>query len=167
MTEIEASILKKIVKSKMVDEFYINMNVLLGTYHISNSQVSRLVGWDAAGYNQKLNRQSDLRLSTVMSICSAVSQAIHEGENISFEQYMEFQEIEFKKLFTYSEFQLGDLYLHITAAAEGREPFLNTKGREMTFRSLRHFVQNRRRTPQFTEAETAVFMRYYAPIEGA
>lgn len=167
MTEFEEATLKKIIKCKMVNEFYVNLNVVMGSYHISNSQLSRLIGWDSAGYNQKMNRQSDLRLSTIIMLCSAISQAIHEDENFNFDQYTEFQEMEFERLFTYSEFQLGDLFLHITAVAEGKEIFLNTKAREKTYRSLWHYVQSKRQGPQLTKQEKAVFMRYYEPTEEA
>ena len=66
LTEFEEITLKKIIKNKMVEDFYVNLNVLLGSSGIRNKELSSKIGWDAAGYNQKLNRRSDLKLSTLI-----------------------------------------------------------------------------------------------------
>ena len=49
MTEYEEITLKKLIKGKMVDVFYVNVNVLMGQNHIANNELSEKIGWDAAG----------------------------------------------------------------------------------------------------------------------
>lgn len=162
MTEFEEITLKKIIKSKMIDEFYVNLNVLLGNYHISNAKVSRMIGWDPAGYNQKMSRQSDLRLSTLLNICTAISELISEEDSSERSKYTQFEEFEFEKLFTFSEFQLGDLFLHVSAVVEGRETFLNTPTRLKAYKSLKYHVFNKRHTPNFSDREKETYMKFYS-----
>jgi len=162
MTEFEEITLKKIIKSKMIDEFYVNLNVLLGSYHISNAKVSRMIGWDPAGYNQKMSRQSDLRLSTLLNICTAISELISEDDATDMTRYSQFQEFEFSKLFTFSEFQLGDLFLHVSAVVEGTETFLNTPARIKAYRSLKYHVFNKRHAPTFSDREKETYMKFYS-----
>lgn len=72
MTEFEEIALKKIIKARMVDLLYVNLNVLLGSHRIANKELSEKIGWDSAGYSQKLNRQSDLRISTFVIMLAAL-----------------------------------------------------------------------------------------------
>ena len=87
MTEFEEITLKKIIKNKMVEDFYVNLNVLLGASGIRNKELSSKIGWDAAGYNQKLNRRSDLKLSTLIYMCMALMDLTDEKNQTGYTFY--------------------------------------------------------------------------------
>lgn len=161
MTEFEEITLKKIIKGKIVDEFYVNLNVLLGNYRIGNNELSCKIGWDSAGYNQKLTRQSDLRLSTLVNMFVAISELTDEksGTNLSF--YERFEEMDFTKLFSPDMFRLGELFLHVSAVVDGKESFLDTQDKIKTYKSLRVYVLRKRHSPQLSEKEIDVYMKYY------
>ncbi|MDO4345364.1 MAG: hypothetical protein Q4C50_11230 [Eubacteriales bacterium] len=161
MTEFEEITLKKIIKGKIVEEFYVNLNVMLGSNRIGNNELSRKIGWDPAGYNQKLNRKSDLRLSTLINMFVAISDLINQKNDTEFSFYEQYEEMEFRRLFTLSEFRLGELFLHISAVVDGEEEFLNTPERVKTYKSLRAYVLGKRSSPALSEKEKGVYMKYY------
>lgn len=164
MTEFEEITLKKIIKGKMVDEFYINLNVLLGINRIGNNELSRKIGWDSAGYNQKINRQSDLRLSTLVNMFVAIVELTNEKNDTGLSFYEKYEEMDFSRLFSVNEFRLGELFLHVSAVVEGRERFLDTPEKIKTYKSLRPFVLGKRHSPQLSEKEKDVYMKYYEMI---
>ena len=161
MTEFEEITLKKIIKGKIVEEFYVNLNVMLGSNRIGNNELSRKIGWDPAGYNQKLNRKSDLRLSTLINMFVAIADLINQKNDTEFSFYEQYEEMEFRRLFTLSEFRLGELFLHISAVVDGEEEFLNTPERVKTYKSLRAYVLGKRSSPALSEKEKGVYMKYY------
>lgn len=164
MTEFEEITLKKIIKSKMVDEFYVNLNVLLGNNKIGNNELSRKIGWDSAGYNQKQNRQSDLRLSTLVNVFVAISELTNEKNGTGFSFYEQYEEMDFTRLFSLTEFRLGELFLHISAVVDGQERFLDTPDRIKTYKSLKAYVLSKRHSPQLSEKEKGVYMKYYDAV---
>ena len=161
MTEFEGITLKKIIKGKMVDEFYVNLNVMLGNSHIGNNELSKKIGWDPAGYNQKLNRKSDLRLSTLINMFVAMAGLTDEKNGTDFSFYEKYEEMEFRRLFTISEFRLGELFLHVNAVMNGEEEFLNSPEQVKTYKSLKAFVLGKRSVPALSEKEKNVYMKYY------
>ena len=168
MTEFEEITIKKIIKGKIVEGFYVNLNVALGKNRITNKELSEKIGWDSAGYNQKLNRQSDLRFSTFVAIIAAICEL--QGE-VSYLQkvssYKEYMEMDLKKLVGLEEYQLGKLFLHVTAAAEGKEDFLCTPEYREIYRSLRPYVFSKKRIPQLSEKERTAYIKYCEDLAGA
>ncbi len=165
MTEVEEVILKKIIKGKMVDEYYVNLNVMLGRNRIGNNELSRTIGWDPAGYSQKLNRQSDLRLSTLIIMFVAIANLTNEKNHTDFSFYEQYEEMDFTELFTQKEFRLGELFLHVSAVVEGKEEFLNTPERKKTYKSLRSYVLGNRPSPQLSDNDKQTYLKYYDMIE--
>ncbi len=164
MTEFEEITLKKIIKGKMVDEFYVNLNVMLGRNYIGNNELSRKIGWDSAGYNQKLNRQSDLRLSTLINMFVAILNLSNEKNDTGFSFYERYEAMDFAGLFTQTEFRLGELFLHVSAVVEGKEEFLDKPEHIKTYKSLKMYVLGKRCSPQLSENEKKVYMKFYEMV---
>lgn len=168
MTEFEEITIKKIIKGKIVEGFYVNLNVALGLSRITNKELSEKIGWDSAGYNQKLNRQSDLRFSTFVAIIAAICEL--QGEDSYLQKvssYKDYMDIDLKKLIGFEEYQLGKLFLHVTSAAEGKEEFLCTSEYRGIYKSLRPYVFSKKRIPQLSENERTAYIKYYEDIAGA
>ena len=161
LTEFEEITLKKIIKNKMVEDFYVNLNVLLGSSGIKNKELSSKIGWDAAGYNQKLNRRSDLKLSTLIYMCVALMDLMDEKNQTGYTFYEKCEELDLTKLFTMSEFRLGELFLNVSGAVAGTEQFLDTAEKRKTFKSLKTFVLGKKHSPALSEKEISVYMNFY------
>ncbi len=158
MTEFEELALKKITKDYLVDSIYYRINLLSSKYGISNADISKKIGWDPAGFNQKYNRSNDLRITTFVRVYVAVVDLINEKE----------REIEgltpskagIDELITSDEVAIGVLFNHISAAAEGQEQFLNTPSLVKTYTEMRPFVLMGRRNQRFNDREMKVYIKY-------
>ena len=160
MTEYEEITIKKIIKYKMVDVFYVNLNVLLGSRHIKNKELSAKVGWDSSGYNQKLNRKSDLKLSTLLNILMAITELTDEKNQTGYSFFEKIEEMELSRFFSVEEFRLSELFLNVSAAVAGTEEFLRSAELKKTYRSLKPFVLSKKNSPAFTEHEIDVYMKF-------
>lgn len=162
MTEFEELALKKITKDYLVDCIYYKINDLSEKYGISNADISRKIGWDSAGFNQKYNRSNDLRISTFFKILAALIETIAEKEK-EMEGLIP-SEIGVEELISSEEIAIGFLFNHISAAAEGREEFLNSKPIIRTFAKMKPFVLLGKRNQRFSEREINVYVKYYNSI---
>ena len=75
--------------------------------------------------------------------------------------YEKYEEMEFRRLFTISEFRLGELFLHVNAVMNGEEEFLNSPEQVKTYKSLKVYVLGKRGIPALSEKEKDVYMKYY------
>ena len=160
MTEYEEITIKKIIKYKMVDVFYVNLNVLLGSMHIKNKELSAKVGWDPSGYNQKLNRKSDLKLSTLLNTFMAITDLTDEKNPTGYSFFEKIEEMDLSRIFNVEEFRLSELFLNVSAAVAGTEQFLYSTDLKKTYRSLKPFVLSRKLSPALTEREIDVYMKF-------
>ncbi len=167
MTEFEEITLKKIIKSKMVDEFYINLNVLLESNHIKNKELSGKIGWDSAGYNQKLNRKSDLKISTLITVIMAIMDLMDEKNQTNFSFYEKFDSMDLTRLFSMSQFRLGELFLNVSDTVSGGSGFLGRPELVKTYRSLKPFVVSKRQSPRLSDKEIEVYMKFYDMAENS
>lgn len=167
MTEFEEITLKKIIKGKIVDEFYVNLGVTLGSNKISNRELSEKIGWDPAGISQKQNRNSDMRFSTFITMLVAISELSDEKSGGGVSPYLAFDELAVDRLVTFDSFMLGKLFIHVSASIEGREEFLCDQQYVKIYKKLRPFVFNQKRAPRFSEKEQAVYKKYYDKLCGA
>jgi len=161
MTEFEEITFKKIIKAKLVNQVYGNINLLAAKYGISNSEISKKIGWDPAGFNQKYNRSNDLRISTFINIYVAISDIIAEKEEEFGLQEEELANIDMAALLGKDEFRLGQLFCHISAVAEGKSDFLSDGRLIKTYRTLKPFVISGKRSKKFTDKEIDVYIRKY------
>ncbi len=161
MTEFEEITFKKIIKGKMIGQIYVNLNVILGNNSITNAEISTKIGWDPAGYNQKLNRLSDLRISTFLNICAALMElsTSHREEQVS--DYEKYEELDFTQLITFEEYKLALLFLHISDVADGKANFLDKPSLVKTFKSLKTYLLGKRTSSNFSEQQKAVYFKYY------
>lgn len=161
ITEYDEITLKKIIKGKMIDEFYINLNVLLRTNNIKNNELSEKIGWDSAGYNQKLNRKNDLRLTTLINIFAAIMDLVNEKNAIKVSFYERYEIMDYTMFFSLGELRLGELFLHISSVVKMEEEFLNTPERIKTYKSLKSYVLGNRQSPRLSEQEKEVYLKFY------
>ncbi len=161
ITEFDEITLKKIIKNKMVDEFYINLNVYLGNNHIKNKELSAKIGWDSAGYNQKLNRKSDLKLSTLINLFTALVDLTDEKNETHLSYYEKYEEMDLSQLFTLNEYKLSRLFLNISAAVGGSEQFLNSAELIKTYKMLKPYVMRKRGSPTYSEKEKETYLKFY------
>lgn len=164
MTEFEEITIKKIIKYKMVDIFYVNLNVLLGSRHIKNKELSSKLGWDPSGYNQKLNRKSDLKLSTLLNLFMAITDLTDEKNQTEYSFFEKIEEMELSRFFNVEEFRLSELFLNVSAAVAGTEEFLCSADLRKTYRSLKPFVLSKKNSPALTEREIDVYMKFLEPV---
>lgn len=164
MTEFEELALKKITKDYLVDCVYGNVNTLAGHYGISNADISKRVGWDPAGFNQKYNRSNDLRITTFIKIYVALVDLISEKEAEMEMGDLGLSKIGIEELITKDEIALGMLFNHISAAAEGSVAFLNSGQLRGTFAQMKAFVLLGKRNQRFSDRETGVYVQYYKSL---
>lgn len=164
MTEFEEIALKKIIKEFLIENVYYRINLLIGKYGISNAEISKRIGWDPAGYNQKYNRSNDLRMSTFIKIYVALLEIIGEKEKEYGFEDLELSKIDLNKLITEEELDIARLFNHISAAAEGKTEFLCSRQFAETYLSLKSFVLLGRKNNKFSNREIDVYITYYKTI---
>ena len=160
MTEFEELALKKITKDYLVDCIYTKINTVANKYGISNSEISKRIGWDPASFNQKYHRCNDLRISTFIKVYMALNELIYQKEaELGFE--IDKSSISLDELITKHELDVGALFLHISAAAEGTAPFLADKFYMDTYKSIRPFILVSKKNDKFSEKEVEVYIKYF------
>lgn len=167
MTEFEEIALKKIVKDCLIDNIYHRINTVCGNYGISNAEVSKHIGWDPAGYNQKYNRSNDLRITTFIKIYSAIKEIISEKEAQFGFTGISADQLSLNDFITEEAIDLGHLFNHISAAAEGKAEFLNDGGFVETYKSLRAFVMRGRNNKKYSDREVDVYIDFFKQTENA
>lgn len=161
LTEFEELALKKITKDFLIDCVYTKINIIAGEYGISNAEISKYIGWDPAGFNQKYNRSNDLRITTFIKIFVALQDLIQlKEEELGIEQQIQ-SNIQLHDLITQQELDAGSLFNHISAAAEGRDVFLKKPQHRKTYMRMKAFVLISKRNRRFNEREIAVYVNYY------
>ena len=166
MTEFEELALKKIAKDFLIDSVYARLNTLLGRCGISNAEISREIGWDPAGFNQKYNRSNDLRITTFIKIYVALTDLIAAKETELGYAGMNLMRVELTDLITAEEIAVGSLFNHISAAAEGRANFLEKQSYVNTYKRMGPFIFLGKNNKRFSEREIGVYMSYYKEIDG-
>lgn len=170
MTEFEELALKKITKDYLIDCVYTRLNVLAGRYGISNAEISKRIGWDPAGFNQKYNRSNDLRITTFIKIYVALADLIEEKEAELGLDSLVFTKIKLDELITQKELDVGALFNHISAAAEGNAAFLDKEVFSSTYKLMKPFVFVGKRNNKYNDREVGVYVNYYkmaASLESA
>lgn len=170
MTEFEELALKKITKDYLVDCVYSRFNVIAGRYDISNAEISKRIGWDPAGFNQKYNRSNDLRITTFIKIYVALVDLIAEKEAELGLDSMVSTKIRLDELITQKELDVGALFNHISAAAEGNAQFLDKEEFLKTYILMKPFVFVGKRNKKYNDREVGVYVNYYkivAAVESA
>lgn len=161
MTEFEELALKKITKDYLVDCVYTRINLIANKYGISNAEISKHIGWDPASFNQKYNRSNDLRISTFIKIYMAMRELVLEKEADMGLKVGDSSFIQLSELITQNELDVGALFIHISAAAEGRTQFLDKEFYINTYKSMKPFVMVSKKNKRFSEREVEVFIKYY------
>lgn len=164
MTEFEELALKKITKDYLVDCVYTRLNVISGRYDISNAEISKRIGWDPAGFNQKYNRNNDLRISTFIKIYVALTDLIAEKEAELGLDGLTATKIQLHEFITQKELDVAALFNHISAAAEGNTNFLNNAGFIETFKSMKPYVFVGKRNKKYSDREIGVYVSYYKTV---
>ena len=164
MTEFEELALKKITKEFLLDCVYARLNKILGTYGISNSEISKQIGWDPAGFNQKYSRSNDIRITTFIKIYVALIDLVSAKEAELGLESSDNTQISLDELITHSELSVGSLFSHISAAAEGKVNFLNKDCYVATYKRMKPFVIVGKKSSKFSDREIAVYTSYYKSI---
>jgi hypothetical protein len=161
VTEFEELALKKITKDYLIDCIFNELNVTTGRYGISNAEISKTIGWDPSGFNQKNSRNVDLRITTFIKIFVAIKQIIaaHEAE-MGLEDIGS-AEIHLNDLITQQELDIGALLLHISAAAEGKCEFLKGTEFVQAYLNMKPFVLVGKKNNKYSEREVDVYVKYY------
>ena len=167
LTEFEELALKKITKDYLVDCVYSHINILSGKYGISNAEISKHVGWDPAGFNQKFNRSNDLRITTFIKIYVALTELVAEKEKEAGMEELTLTQIQIGDLITPEELAVGALFNHISAAAEGTADFLGKAPYVETYQRMKPFVLVSKKNKRYSDREIEVYIRYYKAIAGA
>lgn len=165
MTEFEEISLKKIIKDYLIDSIYYRLNSLAGRYGISNAEISKRIGWDPAGFNQKYNRSNDLRITTFIKIYVAIIDLVSEKEAEYGYYDLELGNISLNELITQKELDVGSLFNHISAVAEGRAEFLDKPVLVETYVSMKSFVLVGRKNKKFSDREIGVYIDYYKRVK--
>lgn len=161
MTEFEELALKKITKDYLIDCIYSKINSIAGRYDISNAEISRWIGWDPAGFNQKYNRSNDLRITTFIKIFVAISELIAAKEMEIGLSRQEMTTIRLDEFITEKELDVGALFNHISAVVDGKAVFLSEKKYIEAFREMRVFVLVGRKNNRYSSREFDVYNSYY------
>jgi hypothetical protein len=164
MTEFEEITIKKFIKYFLIDSIYYQINLVCGKFGISNSEISKRIGWDPAVYNQKYNRNNDLRMTTFMKIYVAIEEIIEEKEKKFGYSDLELSKVHFGELITQKELDLCRLFNHISAVAEGRADFLNRENLVQAYLSMKSFVLLGKKSKKFTDREIDVYVSYYKAL---
>lgn len=165
MLEFDEIALKKIVKEYLIDHVYLRINLVAGRWGISNAEISKQIGWDPAGYNQKYSRSNDLRITTFIKIYTAIQEIIEKKEEGFSNDILGLERIGLEDFITDEEIEIGHLFNHISSAVEGREEFLGKSKYVKVFCQMRAFVLQGFRNKKFNEREVAVYARYYAELK--
>lgn len=163
MTEFEEIALKKIVKEYLIDQVYYRINLVAGRWGISDAEISKHIGWDPAGYNQKYSRSNDIRITTFIKIFSALQRIIMS--KVKDENASETDIIGLEDFITKNEIDIGHLFNHISASVDGREEFLNTDERRRAFLKMRSFVLQGHRNNKFNDREVTVYTKFYSMLK--
>jgi len=161
MTEFEELALKKMTKDYLVDCIYERINYISGRYGISNAEISKHIGWDPAGFNQKYNRSNDLRITTFIKIYAALVDLILEKEKLTGLDQLDLTSIRLGDFITEREVAVGALFNHISSAAEYRTDFLNEEQFIRTYREMRPFILVGCKNKRFNKREMEVYVSYY------
>ena len=102
-----------------------------------------------------------MRVSTLINLFVAITELINEKHDTGLSFYERYEEMDFHQLFSMDLFRLGELFLHVSAAAEGHELFLNSQEKIRTYKSLRTYVYRRHQALQISDEEKDVYMKYY------
>ncbi|MEG2623741.1 MAG: hypothetical protein RSC06_12660, partial [Clostridia bacterium] len=156
--------LKKIKKDYLVDCIYGRINTLAGRYGISNADISKRIGWDSAGFNQKYNRSNDLRITTFVKIYVALTDLIGSKEREMGLEGFGMSEIRLNELITPDEIAVGALFNHISEAAEGEVDFLSKPAHVGIYKKMKPFVLASKRNKRFSDREIGVYIGYYRTI---
>lgn len=164
MTEFEELALKKITKDYLIDSIFNQLNAVTGKYGISNAEISKTIGWDPSGFNQKNSRNVDLRITTFIKIFVAIKQiiAFREAE-FGLEDFCS-SNISLEDLITQQELEIGALLLHISTAAEGKCDFLIGTEFVQTYLNMKPFVLVGRKNNKYSEREVNVYIKYYKMV---
>ena len=161
MTEFEELALKKITKEFLIDSVYARLNRILGLYGISNSEISKQIGWDPAGFNQKYSRSNDIRITTFIKIYVALTDLIAAKEAELGLDELDVAQISLGELITKNELEVGALFNHISAAVEGKAVFLDNEVYVTTYKRMKPFVIIGKKSRKFSDREIAVYTSYY------
>lgn len=164
LTEFEELALKKITKDYLIDCFYTRLNAILVRYSISNAEISKKIGWDPAGFNQKYNRNNDLRITTFIKIYVALVDIIAEKEAELGLEELGLSQVQLDDLITKDEFAVGALFNHISAAAEQKTDFLNSESLVSTYKQMKSFVFVGKKNKKYSDREISVYIHYYKII---
>lgn len=164
MTEFEEIALKKITKEYLINRIYHRINLISDQFGISNSEISKYIGWDPAGYNQKYNRSNDLRITTFIKIFVALQDLIAEVEKKSELFSLDNSKVELTALITEKELGVAKLYNHVSAVAEGRCEFFCEQRFADTFIEMKSFVLMIERTKRITDSMVQVYAKYYKEL---
>ncbi len=164
VTEFEELALKKITKDYLIDCVYTRLNVISGRYGISNAEISKHIGWDPAGFNQKYSRSNDLRITTFIKIYVALVDLIAEKEAEMGLDGLDASVIRLDELITQKELDTAALFNHISAAAEGKSEFLNMNKHKNTYKMMKPFVFVGKKSKKFSDKEIAVYISYYKTV---
>ncbi len=148
----------------MIDCVYTRLSVIAGRYGISNAEISKHIGWDPAGFNQKYSRSNDLRITTFIKIYVALIDLIAEKEEEMGLEGLDTSEIKLDELITQKELDVATLFNHISAAAEGKSEFLNKKSYRQTYKMMKPFVFVGKKSKKFSDREIDVFISYYKKV---
>jgi hypothetical protein len=69
--------------------------------------------------------------------------------------------IHLNELITQNELDVGALFIHISAAAEGRAQFLNQDSYKNIYKSMMPFVTTSKYNKRFSEREIDVYIKYF------
>jgi len=164
MTEFEEITIKKFIKYFLIDSIYYQINLVCGKFGISNSEISKRIGWDPAVYNQKYNRSNDLRMTTFMKIYVAIEEIIEEKEKKFGYSDLELSKVRFDELITQKELDLCRLFNHVSAVAEGRTESFNREHLVQSYLSMKSFVLLGKKSKKFTDREIDVYVTYYKSL---
>jgi len=164
VTEFEELALKKITKDYLIDCVYTRLNMIAGRYGISNAEISKHIGWDPAGFNQKYSRSNDLRITTFIKIYVALIDIVAEKEAEMGLEELETSEIRLDELITQKELDVAALFNHISAAAEGKSEFLSKKTFSNIYKTMKPFVFVGKKNKKFSDREIDVYISYYKKV---
>ena len=164
MTEFEELTLKKITKEFMMDNVYSRFNKVMGVYGISNSEISKQIGWDPAGFNQKYSRNNDLRLTTFVKIYVALIDLISEKEAELGLGNPDTVTVGLGEFLTHNELEIGRLYNHISAAAENKSEFLSEEKYVAIYKRMKPFVIVGKKNKKFSDQEINVYTDHYKTL---
>lgn len=167
MTEFEEITLKKMIRYFLIDNIYYQINLICDAFGISNSQISKRIGWDPSVFNQKYNRSNDLRITTFLKIFVAIEEIIEEKEIKSGYSGLGLDKLRLDEFITQKELDICKLFNHISAAAEGKTDFLNHDSLVGTFLSMKSFILLGKKSKRFNAREIDVYVNYYKSLENA